>query len=347
MRGGRYDWATPLVLAGVLLLVAVVASFTAPAMQRVVTETLILVTAVVGLYVFIGNSGVTSFGHISFLAIGAYVSAVLTLPPAKKAVLLALPDWLAQVQLPVPLAAGIGALASGLVALVAGGPIMRLRGVAPSMAAFALLIIVHTVAQNWKAVTGGRQALVGLPLATGIWSALAVAVAVVVVAAWYQQTRRGALLRCTRENEVAAESIGIDITRERLIAFVLSAVICGLSGVEFAHYLGTVTANTFFLAKTFITLAMLVVGGMRSLSGAVAGVLVLSAVSEFFRSLEQGIEFFGTTVAARPGLEEVALSLIMLVILLYRRDGLFGDAEAGPLLARRLARRRASSDVSK
>lgn len=338
MNGGKFDLATPLLLAALLILVAGGGALATPAMQRVVTETLILVTAVVGLYVFIGNSGVTSFGHISFMALSAYVSALLTLPPAKKGVLLNLPDWLEAVQLPVPLAALIGAAFAGLVALVAGGPIMRLRGIAPSMAAFALLVIVHTVAQNWKSVTGGRQALVGLPLYTDVWTALAVAVVAILVAAWYQQSRRGALLRCSRESEVAAESIGVNITRERLVAFVLSAVLCGLAGSEFAHYLGTVTANTFYLGKTFITLAMLVVGGMRSLSGAVAGVLVLSAVSEIFRTLEQGIDLFGARIAARPGLEEVALALLMLVILLYRRDGLFGDAEIGPLLRR--ARRR-------
>jgi branched-chain amino acid transport system permease protein len=345
MRGGKYDLATPLLLAALLLLVAGGGALATPAMQRVVTETLILVTAVVGLYVFVGNSGITSFGHIAFMALAAYVSALLTLPPAKKAVLLDLPDWLEAVQLPVPLAALIGAAIAGLVALVAGGPIMRLRGIAPSMAAFALLVIVHTVVQNWKSVTGGRQALVGLPLETGIWTAFMVAVLAIAAAAWYQQSRRGALLRCSRENEVAAESIGIDITHERLVAFVISAVLCGLAGSEFAHYLGTVTANTFYLGKTFITLAMLVVGGMRSLSGAVAGVLVLSAVSEFFRSLEQGIDLFGTQIAARPGLEEVALALIMLVILLYRRDGLFGDTEIGPLLRR--ARRGSMSAPSK
>ncbi len=83
---------------------------------------------------------------------------------------------------------------------------------------------------------------------------------------------------------MAAAATGIDMERERLIAFVLSAVIVAMGGVLFAHFLGTMTANTFYLDLTFVTLTMLVVGGMRSLTGACAGVALVSIVSELFRS---------------------------------------------------------------
>ena len=340
MRPSNIDVLTPLLLAGLLAAAALAASFAAPAMQRVVTEGLIYVVMVVGLYIFSGMSGVTSFGHVSFMLIAAYFSALLTIPVRKKHALLSLPVPLEQLHLsmvPAALAACVGA---GVVALVVGWPIMRLRGVVPSMATFAILIITHVVAQNWKGVTGGRQALVGLPLDTTIWTALAGAVLAIGVAAWYQQTRHGALLRCSRENEVAAESIGIDIARERVLALVLSAGVCGLGGVLFAHFLGTLNPNTFYLDMTFLTLAMLVVGGFRSLSGAVAGVVILKTVSELFRSLEEGINVVGRDFAASPGTQEVALALIMLGILIFRSEGIFGGAEIGPMIAARLNRRR-------
>ncbi len=119
-----------------------------------------------------------------------------------------------------------------------------------------------------------------------------------------------------------------------MFALVISACFSGLGGALFAHFLGTLNANTFYLDTTFVTLAMLVVGGMRSLSGAVAGVAVLSVVSETFRTLEHGVRWFGHDVAAKPGLQEVALALIMLVILLVRREGLFGAVEIGDMLGR-------------
>jgi branched-chain amino acid transport system permease protein len=335
MRAADFDFATPALLVATLGLAALGAAFAEPALQRVVTETLIYVVVVVGLYVFSGISGVTSFGHVSFMVVAAYVSAILTLSPEKKATLLALPAFLEHLQWPTTLAAVVACTASGSVALMLGPPLMRLRGVAPSMGLFALLVISHVVAQNWKSVTGGRQALVGLPLTTTLAAAFGCSAVAIFVAAGYQQSRRGALLRCARESEVAAEAIGIDIARERMIALVLSAVLCGLGGVLFAHFLGTLNPNVFYLDTTFLTLAMLVVGGARSLSGAVAGVIVLSSISELFRTLEQGISLFGRDIEAPGGLQEVSLALIMLIILIFRPEGIFGGREIGSLLKRR------------
>ncbi len=338
MRRSLIDIVTPVFLALFLVILALAACFASPAMQRVVTEALIYVVMVVGLYVFSGNSGVTSFGHASFMIVSAYVSALLTLPQAKKHALLDLAPMLEHAHMPGLAAAILAGGCSALSALAVGWPLMRLRGVVPSMATFALLIITHVVAQNWKGITGGRQALVGLPLDTTLWSALAWALLAIAVAATYQQTRHGALLRCAREDEVAAESIGVNIARERLLAFVISAFLSGIGGVLFAHFLGTLSPNTFYLDTTFLTLAMWVVGGFRSLSGAVIGVVALKAVAELFRSLEDGITLWGTEFAARPGLQEVALALIMLGILLFRPDGLLGN-EIGALLRRRASAR--------
>jgi branched-chain amino acid transport system permease protein len=134
-------------------------------------------------------------------------------------------------------------------------------------------------------------------------------------------------LRCSRESEVAAAATGIDVAHERRIAFVISAAIVAMGGVLFAHFLGTMTANTFYLDLTFVTLTMLVVGGMRSLTGACTGVALVSIVSELFRSIERGIDLGVFTLEAPPGLQEIALALVLLVILLTRPHGLVGDWE--------------------
>jgi branched-chain amino acid transport system permease protein len=322
-----WRWSTAILLAALLILTAAAASFAAPALQRTVTEALIKLIVVIGMYIFVGNSGVLSFGHVSFMAIGGYLSAILTIPPDKKQVLLDLPSALAGLQLPGVGSALLAAGFAGAVALVVGIPLMRLKGIALPMATFALLAITHVVALNWKAVTGGRQALVGLPRFTTLWVALAAALVTLFAAAAYQQTRRGLLLRCSRENEVAGAATGIDVPRERLIAFALSATFVGLGGVLFAHFLGTMTANTLYLDITFVTLTMLVVGGMRSLTGACAGTALVSVVAELFRTIEKGIAVGGLQVSAPPGLQEIALSLVLLAVLIFRPDGLVGDRE--------------------
>jgi len=327
LPAGNNPLRTALILSVIALAVAAIAVFFPPALQRTVTEAFVMLVVVVGLYVFVGNSGVFSFGHVAFMAIGGYTSAILTILPAKKEVALQLPDWLTALQLPVSIGGPIAVLFAGIVALVVGLIFMRLRGIALPMATFALLMIVHVVALNWQAVTGGRQALVGLPRTTGLWTAVGFAVVALVVAALYDCTKRGLALRCSRESEVAAAATGIDVERERLVSFVLSAMIVAAGGVLFAHFLGTMTANTFYLDLTFVTLTMLVVGGMRSLTGAFAGVALVSVVSEIFRGIERGITFGGTTIAAPPGLQEIVLALILLIILLTRPHGLVGDWE--------------------
>jgi len=334
-RFGKVEFATATAISVLLLLVVLAAGYAAPAFQRTVIESLIDLLVVVGLYIFIGNSGVVSFGHISFMAIGGYASAILTMTVQKKHVLLQLPGFLEHIQLPSLPAAILAAGFAAFIAWLIGMAFIRLRGIALPMATFAMLMIVHVVAQNWNEVTGGRRALVGLPQFVGLWTALLGAVVALAAAAFYQQWRRGLLLRCSRENEVAAEASGIDIARERLLAFVVSAFFVALGGVLFAHFLGTITANSFYLDLTFVTLAMLVVGGMRSLTGAFVGTAVVTIVSEVFRSIERGIDLGGFTLAAPPGLQEIGLALILLLILIFRRDGLVGDFEIGSIFFRR------------
>jgi branched-chain amino acid transport system permease protein len=319
------DWQSAALLLAIMITVALLATLAPPAMQRTVTEAFVKLVVVIGLYIFVGNSGVFSFGHVGFMAIGGYVSAILTILPAKKQVALDLPPFLETLQLPGLAAMAIAMLVAAIIALLVAAPLMRLRGIALPMATFALLVIVHVVALNWQSVTGGRQALVGLPRFTGLWTAVGGAALALVVATIYQQTRHGLALRCSRESEVAAAATGIDVGRERLIAFVLSAVVVAMGGVLFAHFLGTMTANTFFLDLTFVTLTMLVVGDMRSLMGACAGVALVSVVSELFRSLERGIDMGGHVIEAPPGLQEIALAVILLVILIMRPHGLVGD----------------------
>ena len=328
----------PLLTAALLILVTLavvlISGFAAPAMQRVVVEALIKLTVVVGLFIFVGNSGVFSFGHISFMALGGYISAILTLTPARKSVLLDLPPFLETLQLSPFAGLVLAVVGAGVIAMLVGYPLSRLRGIALPMATFALLVIVHVIASNWQQVTGGRQALVGLPRYTDLWVALAGAAAAIACAGFYGSTRHCLALRCSRENEVAASATGIDIERERYLAFVISAMVVAMGGVLFSHFIGTITANTFYIELTFVTLTMLVIGGLGGLTGAYLGVALVSIVSELFRMIEKGIEIGPIAVSAPPGLQEIALAAILLAILILRPNGLLGDWELGSIIRR-------------
>jgi branched-chain amino acid transport system permease protein len=127
---------------------------------------------------------------------------------------------------------------------------------------------------------------------------------------------------------VAAQAAGVNIYLQRLIAFTISGFVVGIGGVLHGHFLGTIAIDSYFLGMTLMTLAMLVVGGMRSLAGAVVGVLTISIVVEVFRQLESGIALGPDTVLALPaGMQELALALAMLLILVFRPRGIMAGRE--------------------
>lgn len=322
-----WSW-TPFCLTVLIALIVLAASMAAVPVQRTVAEALIYLVVVVALYIFVGNSGLQSFGHVSFMAIAAYVSAWLTMPGNIKSVMLPdLPTFLAVAQLHPIAAALIGSTVAAVFAAIVGWPLMRLSGISASIATFAVLSIVYLVFGNWTELTGGRNSLIGLPIYTDIWVGLIASVAVIWAAWTYQNTSFGLSLRATREDEVAARALAVNIIKHRLIAFVVSAFFAGLGGVLLGHFLGTLRIESFYLDLTFLTFAMLVVGGMKSLTGAVLGVLTISALSEGLRQLEAGVTVGNMNFAFPAGLAEVVLALVMLLTLIFRPRGLANDRE--------------------
>lgn len=330
--------ATLFILVGAVLLIVLLAHLGDSVMQRRVIFCLVNLVAVVGLYIFMGNSGVLNFSNVGFMAIGAYTSALLTMMPAMKATFLPdLPAWLAAAQVS-PL---MGALAAGgvaaSVALVVGWPLMRLSGIGAGIATLSLLIICYIVLGNWNGVTGGQQSLMGLKTYVGLWTSGLWAIGAIALAFIYQETRFAIALRASREDEVAARASGIHIVRERLLAFVLGAFVSGIAGALYGHFLGTLRVENFYFDPTFLFISMLVVGGMRSLTGAVVGTISVSLLTEILRMLEVGIPLPGTgsTLAAAPGLGDVALAAVMLLIILFRPQGITGGREASEFFRRK------------
>ncbi len=327
MRLLRKFW-TPIALSAVLLAIVVgVWASGDGILARTVTDALIRIVLVVGLYIFIGNSGVLSFGHIAFMLVGAYGTGWLTLSVFKKSFALQLPDILASYQYPVFPSAIAAATLAAVVAFIVGVPIMRLSGIAASIATLAVLGMFKTFYTNWDAWTMGAGTLPGLPLYVDMWVALGWVVFTLFIAFVYQQSRFGLALRASREDEFAARAAGINISYQRLIAFVLSAFFVGLSGVLQAHFLGIIAVKNFWLGITFISLAMLIIGGQRSLTGAVVGVVVISTVVELLLKIEDGFAIGALEISAPPGIQEIGIAIVMLIILIFRPAGIMAGRE--------------------
>ena len=255
-------------------------------LQVTLTEMFIRVVVVVGLYVFIGNSGIISFGQIGFMCIGAYAAAWATAEPSFKGIMLqGLPAFLQDNQLPFPVAmAGADRAAGRSSRLLFGLAIMRLAGTAASIATFAFLIIVNSVYSNWDSVTAGVSSIIGIPTVVGPWMAFGLRGA---PRSWSPicSRSRASGCCCAPRARTMSRLAPRPSTRckMRLVAFVLSAALVGAGGGLYAQFLGILTVDPFYLGLSFITIAMLVVGGMSSLTGAVSGVVVVTAIVQVLR----------------------------------------------------------------
>jgi branched-chain amino acid transport system permease protein len=315
--------APALLVLATALLGLVVSSY----LQAYFLDTLVMVAIVVALYVFIGNSGVVSFGHISFVAVGAWTAGVLTVPEGQKRIVMpGLSHFLVTTNVGNIASLALAAAVGGVFALAVGLPLMRLSGLAAGIATFAVLEITNNVLTYEQRIGPGENAFSSVPQTTGIWQAAIVALICVGVAYGYQRARSGRMLRATREDPAAAAASGISIYRQRLFAFTLSGALAGLAGGIYVHLL-PLQAGGLYLDLTFITLAMLVVGGTGSLLGAVVGALALNGIYSFFSAATNTVNVLGWNLKVPAGTADIVLGTLMAAILILRPQGITGGRE--------------------
>jgi branched-chain amino acid transport system permease protein len=318
------DLAAP---AALVLATALLGLVVSSALQTYFLDTLVKVAIVVALYVFIGNSGVLSFGHVSFVALGVWTAGVLSVPAAERAAIM--PGLAGFLRTP---SAGnvqslfLAALAGLAFAFAVGLPLMRLSGLAAGIATFGVLEIVNNVLRYYEKIGPGLNAFSSVPETTGIWQAAIGALVCVAVAYAYQRSRFGRQLRATREDPAAASAAGISIYRQRLLAFAVSGALAGLAGGLYVHLL-PVEIDSLSLDLTFITLAMLVVGGSGSLLGAVVGALAIGGLDSFLSAAENGVDLFGWNLDLPTGTAVLAVGALMAIVLVVRPSGLTGGRE--------------------
>jgi branched-chain amino acid transport system permease protein len=282
---------------------------------------LVFAAVVIALYVFIGNSGVISFGQIGFFLVGAYAAGELSIPRDTKSSIL--PNVFPLIE---NHSVGnfwslvIAAAAGGIFAFLVGIPLMRLSGLAAGIATFAVLEITQNILGNWEKIGPGPLTLSTVPQTTDLWQATIGAIAVACVAFVYQLSPLGRKLRATREDPFAAQAAGIDVHRQRLWAFTLSGLLAGFAGGLFVHFQSTIATDV-YLDYTFLTLAMLVVGGSRTLLGAVVGALVVSGIDSFLSDAETDAVSW---LHLRAGTSSVVVAAFMALVLIFMPQGLTG-----------------------
>jgi branched-chain amino acid transport system permease protein len=313
--------------AGLVVIAALLGTLVSVSTQSYFTQTLVNVGIVVALWVFIGNSGVLSFGHISFVALGAWTAGVLSVPASEKtAIMPNLAHVLLHRHVGNVQSLALAAVVGGIAALVVGIPLMRLSGLAAGIATFAVLEITHNLLQYEEKIGPGLNTFSSVPETTGLRQAALGALVCVAVAFFYARSRYGRLLRATREDNAAARAVGASVYGQRLVAFTVSGLLAGLAGGLYVHLL-PVQIDSVYLDLTFITLAMLVVGGTGSLFGAVVGALAVSALDSWLAVAENGTSLFGWHIDLPSGTADIVVGVLMAAVLILRPAGLTGGRE--------------------
>ncbi len=260
-----------------------------------------------------GFTGQFSIGHAGFMAVGAYASAMFTLK-------LGQPMVNSLHGVPLPVAQGIALLlaliAGGLLAAAAGWlvglPSLRLRGDYLAIVTLGFGEIIRVVILNVDAI-GGARGLPGIPQYSTFFWVFGAAVAVILLARNMAHSTHGRALFAIRDDEVAAEALGVDTTSYKVLAFVLGAFFAGVAGGLFAHFLSYLNPSSFTFLKSIEVIAMVVLGGMGSISGSVIAAIVLTLLPEALRSLKD--------------YRMVIYALMLIILMITRPQGLMGTRE--------------------
>ncbi|MDP6670344.1 MAG: branched-chain amino acid ABC transporter permease [archaeon] len=267
-----------------------------------------------------GYTGMLNLGHAAFFAIGAYASVLL--------VMAGFPFWLGFLA-----AGGVAALFGVLLSI----PSLRLRGDFLAIATLAFGEIIRSIMLNWTELTRGPLGIPGIPkpelfgivfdsMLTYFVLTIVVVLATYVVLKYLLDGKFGIALKAIRENELIAESLGKDVKMLKMQAFAISALFAGFAGSLFAHYITFIDPSSFTLSETVLVLLMVVLGGLGSLVGSIAGAIILILLPEPLR-------FIGLPSSMVGQLRQIIYAGLLIVLIIKRPKGLFGEQWFGGIVS--------------
>ena len=294
---------------------------------------LCLIYAIIGLSMNLTNgfAGQFSLGQAGFMALGAYVVGVFTVPVELRAnVFYAVPmnPLIADIQLPLWLALIVGGLLAALVAFLIGTPVLRLRGDYPAIATLGFSEIIRIVITNAQSFTNGALGIKDIPTINDVRFIFLVTAVIFVFITCLINSSYGRAFKAIREDEIAAEAMGVGLFHHKCMAFMLSAFFAGIGGGLYATLLGTVDPKNFLFTLTYNFLLIIVLGGMGSITGSMLGSIIVTAGLEYLRIFDEPSAVMGTVIPLfRPGLRMVIFSLLLMICVLFWRKGIMGTEE--------------------
>ncbi|WP_313163472.1 branched-chain amino acid ABC transporter permease [Sedimentibacter sp.] len=278
-----------------------------------------------------GFTGLFSLGQAGFMAIGAYTVAIFTVPLESRAsIFYVVPQnpVLAGIQIPFVLALILGGLLAALVAILIGIPVLRLKSDYLAIATLGFSEIIRIVFTNAKTITNGALGIKSIPRMPTMWVFFGVMILSVAFIVFLINSSYGRAFKAIREDAVAAEAMGINLFKHKVMSFAIGAFFAGIGGGLFASLLGTVDPKQFYFTMTYNFLLMIVLGGMGSISGTVIASFIVTIGLEVLRFFDNPLTLFGVTIPIfRAGFRMVIFSALLMILVLFFRNGLLGQKE--------------------
>ena len=275
-----------------------------------------------------GFTGLFSLGQAGFMLIGAYTYAIFTIPVEyRDAVYQYFDGGIVQFSIPVIPALILAGLAAALFAFLIGLPVLRLKSDYLAIATLGFAEIIRVVIVNATSITNGSLGIKGIPGEATLLTCYIWTVITLVVLSRLIFSNFGNVLRCIRDNEIAAGVMGINVFRYKVLSFCVGAFFAGVGGALLGSHLSTIDPKMFNFLLTFNVLMIVVAGGLGSLTGSILGSAVITVLLEWLRAVEDPITLGGFAIPGIPGMRMVVFSLVLLCIILYRREGIMGMRE--------------------
>ncbi|GAA5094210.1 branched-chain amino acid ABC transporter permease [Bartonella acomydis] len=284
----------------------------------------------ISLNLIYGFTGMFSLGHAGFMAIGAYVCAILLLSPEQKEMMWILDpiaEPLHHLQLHFFLAVIVSGLCAAVVGLLIALPILRLGGDYLGIATLGFAEIIRIFITNATSLTNGSLGIKGIPQETTLWWNYGWLAFTVLFVTLLLRSNTGNVLRAIRDDEIAAKTMGINAFFYRSFSFTVGAFFAGVGGALMAALISTIDPKMFNFLLTFNILMIVVAGGLGSITGSIIGSIIITVMLEWLRIIESPFDLGFMHIPETPGLRMVIFSLLLLVIILFWRKGLLGQRE--------------------
>lgn len=299
----------------------------------IVERSMIYAVVAVSMNLVNGFTGLFSLGQAGFMALGAYVTAILTIPVDQRAsvyYISGIHPAIANLHAPILVALILGGLVAAAFAALIGIPVLRLKSdyLAIATLGFAEIIRALISAPQLDTITNGSYGLKSIPGFSSLFQVLALTVVCIGLMVLLINSSFGRMFKAVREDEIAAEAMGINLFKTKELSFVISSFFAGVSGGMLAMFMRSIDSKTFQVSLTYDILLIVVIGGIGSVTGSVLGAFLVTAGRELLRFFDEPLYIGSINIPLfRPGFRMVIFSILLMVVVLFYSRGLMGTSE--------------------